>query len=273
MTYKTILVHVGVDPETPTRLKAALVLGARFGSTIVGVGAIVWDPYIDPGLGYVDGETIQILREDVDAAIANCETIFRAACADYAHPVIWRSSTEYPGQAMAEFSRGADLIVASQPQKGFDARHLPSPADLVMNSGLPVIVTPPGDRSVQPRTVVIGWKNTREAKRAISDALPLLKLAERVFIVQVAEAGAREAEAGLKDVVDRLERHGVKAEGATAPQLKLSAAEELMEIAARHSADLVVLGAYGHSRLREWAFGGVTGDLLARAPRRILFSH
>jgi nucleotide-binding universal stress UspA family protein len=274
MTYKTILVHTGVDPETPNRLKVALALGARFGAAVMGVGAIAWDPYVDPTLGYVDGETIALLRNEVDEDIAAAEVAFRTACAGYLHPVIWRSLVEYPAQAMTTLSRCADLIVASRPQKGFGDRRLPSPAELVMESGLPVVLVPPGRDSLQPRTVVVGWKNTREARRAVSDALPLLKSADRVHLVQIAEADdAAAVTASLQDVVDRLARHGIEAEASTPPQLKLSPTEELMGIAQSQSADLLVLGAYGHSRAREWAFGGVTADLLDGAPVPILFSR
>ena len=274
MTYKAIMVHVGVDPESPRRVKAALALGARFGSTIVGVGACAWDPYIDPGMGFVDGETIQILRDAVDADIAAGETAFRTASAAYAHPVEWRSVVGYPAEEMAALSRSVDLIVASQYQKGFDARRLPAAADLVMMSGLPVIVVPPEQDNAQPGTVLIGWKNTRETRRAISDALPMLRIAEHVHIARIAEDDDKGTEAAeLQDVVDRLARHGIEAEACTVPRLKLDVATELMAVAESRGADLVVLGAYGHSRAREWTFGGVTADLFAGAPKRILFSH
>ena len=274
MTYKTIMVHAGVDPAAEARLRAAVDLGRRSEATILGVGAIAWDPYIDPTLGYADGATIQALRDEVDLDIEAARLQFEAACADYPHPTIWRPVVDYPAKTMNSLARCADLVVASPKQKGFDDRRFPSPVELVMESGLPVILLGPGRESVELGEVVIGWKNTRETRRAVTDALPLLKLAAWVHVVAVCEpdvAGATQSE--MEDVVARLARHGVNAKFSTSPQARSSVAEDLMDLCASRMADMLVLGAYGHSRLREWAFGGVTSDLLVGSSKTILFSR
>jgi nucleotide-binding universal stress UspA family protein len=273
MSYKTILVHAGVDPHADSRLAAAFALADRFDSTVVGAGAIAWDPYVDPALGYCDGETIQALRDGVDADIADAEARFKKAAAAFRGQAVWRSAVDYPVRTMTGLACGADLIVASYTPKGFDDRRFPPATDLVMESGLPVLLVPAGQEAVQPRNVLVGWKNTRETRRAVTDALPLLKLAEKVHVVQVDQADAPVSQAELDDVVSRLERHTVFAEAFSAPQLEADVSEDLMAIAQSRGCDTVVLGAYGHSRLREWAFGGVTLDLLSAAPKRILFSR
>jgi nucleotide-binding universal stress UspA family protein len=274
MTFKTIMVHAGVDPAAPARIRAALALGRRYQAAVLGVGAIAWDPYIDPTLGYADGETLQALRDDVALDMVAAETGFRTLCADYPHPVIWRPVDGYPGRAMSALARCADVIVATHPQKNFDSRRFPPPVDLVMESGLPVILLAPGQETVELREVVVGWKNTRETRRAVSDALPLLKLADRVHVVQVCENDAVDAALPeMEDVVARLLRHGVRAAFSTSPQMRGSVAEDVMDLADSRMADLVVLGAYGHSRLREWSFGGVTSDLLAGCHKTLLFSR
>ena len=274
MTFKTILVHVGVDPETTTRLETAMTLGARFGASIIGLGAIAWDPYVDPALGYADGETIQLLRDEVDKDIAEAAATFKTVCAGYLHPTEWRSIIDYPAASMTAFSRCADLIVASNRPKGVSESRFAEVTNLVMESGLPVVVAPSGQEPLQPRSVVIGWKNTRESRRAVSDALPFLRIAERVHLVQVCENDAMAAaEVEAAGVAERLRRHGVQAEIHLAPQVCESAAEDLLAIAASRSADMLVLGAYGHSRLREWAFGGVTQDIMAGVSQRVFFSR
>jgi nucleotide-binding universal stress UspA family protein len=272
MTCKTILFHAGDDAVSAARLAVARSLGERFGSTLVGIGSAAWDPYVEPALGYVDGETMQILRDEVDASIAKAEAAFRTGCAGYVHPIVWRSEVEYPARAMTDFCGAADLIVASPAPKPYDARTFAHPADLAMESGMPVLLVPPGQQTLLPRTVVIGWKNTRETRRALADALPFLMAADRVFLARVAESDGEDG-AEMKDVVERLARHGVEAESTLTPRLSLSPAEELAGICRSREADLLVLGAYGHSRLREWALGGVTADLMANPPAPILFSH
>jgi nucleotide-binding universal stress UspA family protein len=270
MTYKTILVHVGPDPEAENRLTTALTLGQLFDATIFGVGAIAWDPYVDPALGYVDGAAIEALRLDVENDLAAAKALFDRLTAGYARPSFWRTVRDYPGATVSALSRCADLILASPEAKGFGSERVAAPADLVMRSGPPVLLLPPGTTELTPRRVLIGWNNTREARRAVSDAIPLLKAAEEVAVVQIAEGGDAGDDATLRDVVNRLDRHGIEAEASIAPRLKLSVPEELMGLASSRNADVVVLGAYGHSRLREWAFGGVTAELI-QSPRRPIF--
>jgi nucleotide-binding universal stress UspA family protein len=275
MTYKTILVHVGVDADVENRLHAAFVLGERYGATVFGVGAFAWDPFVDPALGYADGETIMALREAVDADVAAAQKTFDAAARSYRHPVIWRSVLDYPARAMNALACAADLIVASRPAKHLDARNFPPPSDLIMGAGAPVLLLPPGGRDVRSANVLVGWKNTRETRRAVTDAMPLLQEADHAHLVQVAEQDAvgADARADLDDVVERLNRHGVFAEASTAPQLGSSVLEDLTRIAQSRDCGVMVLGAYGHSRLREWAFGGVTADLLETSAIPILFSR
>lgn len=265
MSFKTILVHVGSGPGGADPLKAALSLGWPIGATVVGIGAVAWDPYVDPTLGYVNAHTVRLLRNDVDTDIAAAEKIFHAACQRYPHPAIWRSTVEYPTEAIIGNARCADLIVTGHRPKDADLRRYVDPTDVAMRSGLPVLLTPAGQETVGSETVVVGWKNTRETRRAITNALPLLKAAKRVVVVQVCkdENEVCEAEAALEDVVQRLERHGVIAEWQTFPQMGVEPDQDLQDVAKSWAADIVVLGAYGHSRLREWALGGVTRDVLA----------
>jgi nucleotide-binding universal stress UspA family protein len=148
--------------------------------------------------------------------------------------------------------------------------------DLILRVGRPVLVVPPNIESISGRNVVIAWKDTREARRAVQDALPLLRLAEKIIIAEICESSADIplSEARLGDVSSYLARHRMTAtvSGRVKPVDRMIASS-LLGLAREESADLVVAGAYGHSRLGEWVFGGMTRDLLSESPICCLFSH
>ena len=121
---------------------------------------------------------------------------------------------------------------------------------------------------------MIGWKDTREARRAVCDALPFLHSASHVTIAEICQADDEDNAAGrVNDVADYLARHAITGHPRVIPDRDVSAAEQLTNLAQEEGADLLVIGAYGHSRLGEWFFGGVTRDLLASSPICCLMSH
>ena len=272
--YKTILVHAGLDEGATARVRVAADLAERFDGSLLGAGALAWDPYIDPSLGYVDGVTVQALHDQVDADLLKAEQSFRAACAAQAQRTLWTSVADYPDRVMNALARGADLIVASAARPKDDLRRTPRAETLIMESGLPVLVLAAGVDRVEARNIVIGWKDTRETRRAVADSLPFLKRARSVAVVAVAENEvAPPTEAALAQVVDRLARHGVAAQHQIVRQSGGAVSADIASAAQARDADLLVLGAYGRSRLREWAFGGVTRELLAAPGQAVLFSR
>jgi len=135
-------------------------------------------------------------------------------------------------------------------------------------------VVPASVKSLTADHVVVGWKDTREARRAIQDALPFLHEAKRVTVIEICENGQKEAaRRRVDDVVHYLARHRVKAETRVEVQLLGSGADQIIEFAEDEGADLLVTGAFGHSRLNEWIFGGMTRDLLTSSPICCLMSH
>jgi nucleotide-binding universal stress UspA family protein len=122
--------------------------------------------------------------------------------------------------------------------------------------------------------MMVAWKDTREARRAILDALPLLQQAKDVCVVEVVENRLQrsDARARVDDVVAWLAHHGVTASGIV-PEQEGDPAEQLEAIASDRGCEVVVAGAYGHSRLSELVFGGVTYDLLNRSSRCSLLAH
>jgi nucleotide-binding universal stress UspA family protein len=140
--------------------------------------------------------------------------------------------------------------------------------------GRPVLTVPNGIAELRARRVVIGWKDVREARRAVRDALPILQDAEEVMLVQVSETAVRdEAVRGLDDVATYLISHRVGVMAKVYLRCTTTIASELLAFAQKEKSDLLVAGAYGHNRLGEWMFGGVTRDLLGRSPICCLFAH
>jgi len=273
MSYKTLLVHAGADEAGERRLRLTKALADRFEARVIGAGASAWAPFVDVGVGYA-AEAYTVVLENVKSDIADARAAFDKVFAGYPHGAEWRAEIVYPDRWLIDLARGADLIVASHRKGGEDSRRFAEPTPVIMESGAPVLLCPPGLESLSFGTVLVAWKDTRESRRAIAEALPLLKLAGRVLLVgicrETAQAGV---EAQMRQVLERLARHGIKAEAEAPPAVKPSTAEDLLAVAASRGADLMVLGAYGHSRMREWVFGGVTTDLLAGAPLSLLFGR
>ena len=122
--------------------------------------------------------------------------------------------------------------------------------------------------------VVVGWKDTREARRAVQEALPFLHEAKRVTIMEICEKDQMDsARQHVDDVVLYLARHRIKAECRVEIQAHGSGADQIIGLAENEGADLLVTGAYGHNRLNEWIFGGMTRDLLTSSPICCLMSH
>jgi nucleotide-binding universal stress UspA family protein len=119
----------------------------------------------------------------------------------------------------------------------------------------------------------VAWKNTREARRALADALPFLMRASQVTVAVISGESEEVEHIGLQEVSERLGRHGVKVKTLVAPKGCGTVTDAIERVAGEVSADLIVVGAYGHSRLQEWVLGGVTEDLLAASSRCVLFSH
>ena len=143
-----------------------------------------------------------------------------------------------------------------------------------MEAGRPVFFVPPEVEWLKLNTVLVAWKDTREARRAVWDSLPLLQRAREVTVAEVVE-GEEDPDAArnrVNDVAGWLARHGVTAD-IIVPEATENAGEQLDLIAGDISADVVVAGAYGHTRLGEWLFGGVTRDLVSRSSRCSVLAH
>jgi nucleotide-binding universal stress UspA family protein len=277
MTYATVMVSLALDQPNDSRLQVAGELAERFEADIVGVAAAQFAP----PLYFTDGAAAQGLIEQEEASIrrrlADLEAQFRAATRNRGGRAEWRSAMDFPSRFILAQARCADLIVSGGQSPAFsDAFALASPKDLVMQAGRPLLVVPDRVNWLDLRSVLVAWKDTPEARRAVADALPLLRKARDVAIVEIPEQGDDRSAAmtGVSDVAAWLARHGVTAT-ARVPEAvgNRSAAMQLEKIAGDVGAALIVAGAYGHSRFRELILGGVTEYLVTQSVRCVLLSH
>ncbi len=184
----------------------------------------------------------------------------------------------HPQNAAALQARYADLTVLSaMPRDGIDTMFVHDHFhDILRHSGRPVLVVPEGHAAtLPPKRAVIAWKPTREASRAVADAMPLLRKAEAVDVLVIDPAigeSAHGAEPGA-GIAAHLARHGLRVDVVVRPSMNFSVAYAVLDYARAVGADLIVAGGYGHSRLREAMLGGTTRELLQTAHLPVLFSH
>ena len=273
MTYKTLMAHLDACQTNAAVLEVTERLAAQFDAKVIGIAACQPVQIVGSD-GYVAGEAMVACRDESEREMREAEATFRASFASSGRPVEWRAAVT--NLALSDFisrqARSVDLAVTCvRPAVAFErAKHV-SIGDLVMRIGRPVLIVP--DHHVARfERIIVAWKDSREARRAASDALPLLKRADYVCVVEIAATDELEsATSRVQDVAAWLLTHGVKAI-AIAQRAEGGASDQLEAIIAEHKADLVVAGAYGHSRLREWAFGGVT-DYLLCGSQLALLSH
>jgi nucleotide-binding universal stress UspA family protein len=277
MTIATVMVCLALDQSNQARMEVAGQLAERFGAGLVGIAAAQFAP----PLYFTDGEQAQSVIEQGEATIRKrlkkLEEQFRQAAKSRAAFVDWRGALELPARFVLKESRCADIVVTGGNSPAFsDAFTLASPKDLVMQAGRPLLVVPDQCDWLDLRSVLVAWKDTAEARRAIADALPLLRLAKDVTVAEVIEEGdGRTAvQSQIGDVVAWLARHAITATERVGDRKREGgAATALDEIAGDVGASLIVAGAYGHSRFRELILGGVTQHLVTQSARCVLLSH
>jgi nucleotide-binding universal stress UspA family protein len=273
MTYRSILVHVQPSPAEEPRLMAAADLAKRFDATLTGLGAETVTPIaVADSYGFADASYFTELRQVVRAHLGASERRFERASAGL--KTRWIDCEEPPLTALCRLARGADLIVAGGAPAGQDFFVAAPTGELIVSCGRPVLVAPPAAPPLKGEAAVVAWKDTREARRALHDSLPLLARTREVLVVEVTSSDdVEEARARVGDVVLALERHGVHSRGHACCADETNLYGEIDAHAEAIGADLIVAGGYGHSRLQEMVLGGLTRTLLRHARRYVLFSH
>jgi nucleotide-binding universal stress UspA family protein len=256
------------------RVRVAAGLADLFDASLIGIAA--WAP-----MSVVLGERAleepnpaETHLQDMKALLDQKGQQFCAAVGTGGRRVEWRSVLDFPTRAIAREARAADLIIIGSVRENLDPFRALDPAGLLLKAGRPVLVVPGNVTTLSPKRIAVAWKDAREARRAVRDALPFLQKAESVMIVEISEDGSAEQPLlRLKDVAGYLARHGVEIVVERVRSADYTAAASLLRLIHDENINLIVAGAYGHSRLGEWAYGGVTGGLLAESPICCLFSH
>ena len=272
MDYKTVMVGLALDRPNDACLRVAGDVAERFGARIIGVAA----SDLRPPMYFADGDFAQTLLDKEAAAIgrrlSELEAEFRASVGKRATEVEWRSARSLPVPYLLQQARAADiLVIGARTETLVDPCAAPDPSDLVMQAGRPIIVVPPTVEWLDLRSILVAWKDGAEARRAVFDALPMLAAAKEVTIVAIPEKDGSRAEvlSHVGDLAAWLRGHGITAH-TVVPEKAGNVTGQLESIAAHVGAGAVIGGAYGHSRFREWALGGVT-RYFATQSRRCAF--
>ncbi len=275
MSYVSQLVHLETGQSNEALLRISGDLAQRLKVNVIGIAARRADS-MPLGEVYAMGELLQTRKKENADLLQAAQTQFRQSLQGRGLALTWRESSDFESVAryLAQQARDADLLITGLPSMGrFDAGFQVHVGDLVMQAGRPVLLIPESVSELRLDWAMVGWNDTREARRAIVDALPLLRLAKRVHVLEIVpEHELTAAAARLDQVVAWLARHGVRADALPTAMAK-DQTQQLSAIALTHGADLIVAGAYGHQRVREWVFGGVTQELLAQPPCCLLLAH
>lgn len=280
MSYKTILVSLNEVGRIAELVAAASVLGRATGAHVSGL-YVIPAVQVYPSVGFEAAPQVfegnrTFFKDNAQRMKQAFEDAMRREGLPHDFHLL-DARTPVIAEEVIAIGRSADLVVvsATNPDEitGVERDFV---EQVVMAVGRPVIVLPAhGDARIALTEIVIGWDGGREASRAAFDALPLLKLAGKVRVVRIdpqKDPGLRGSVAGA-DLAETLSRHGVKAEAQGYPTDGLDEGQALMRCAEDCGAGLIVMGAYGHSRLAEFIFGGATRFVLTRMVRPVLMSH
>lgn len=273
---KDILAFVDDGLVSPARFALPAHLARQHNAHLSAVHMLA-QPYvpIPVEIGPAAGDIVQAQFEAAKDAAASIGKQYRAQCDSYGLEGSWFVASDW--SAGVNLAARFDLVVVGQSASGLPTL-LASvrPEDIVLAVGRPALVVPrAGAFESCGKRAVIAWKPTKEAGRAVHDALPFLTDASVVTIVEVADCDPAQAArlSGSEDLRIRLGRHGIKATVETVNASDSSVCDVLLSKAAALDADVVVMGAYGHSRFRELILGGVTRAMLQESPVPLLLSH
>jgi nucleotide-binding universal stress UspA family protein len=275
MRYATVMTAPTVGRSNADLLLATHALAERFSAKVIGVAACRPIAVVCPDLS-LPAPCFDEDRKQIKRQLDEAEGEFRAFLKAQANRIEWRTATTVLPFAvhLAQEARDADLVVVPihHPRDGLDTTREMDVVDLVMQCSRPVVLVPTAAPTTFDR-ILLAWKDTREAQRAATDALPFLAKAQSVTVVEIAsQEKMAVARAELDQVTGWLKQHGIAAQARIETPIKSNAAQ-LNAIADQLKADLMVAGAYGHRRGQAWLLGGVTSDVLRGGRRCVLLSH
>lgn len=280
MDWKTILVQLSNPRRTNVLLSVAGRIAERFNAHLIGFNVANALAHMPSAPMLLGPEDMAAFRSMNDEEAARLKADFDEATRGRAFVAEWRNveaATFDTASTTIAHTRAADLVVASQADPEWELSGMfDAPERLALETGRPVLVVPyAGTFGEIGKRVVIAWSGKRESARAVFDAMPLLKGADAVTLLCVAGRGA-DGEPGAipgTEIAATLARHGVKVTIQKSIADEISVADDILSRCADLGADLLVMGAYGHSRLREMVFGGVTRHIVRHMTVPTLLSH
>lgn len=284
MGFKDILVTFAGATASEPGIGLTVELARTYGAHLVGLSVLEpldLSAYYAPDSGFTSVELIQEIeekhRDTVKAAAAKVEATFRAACSRAGISHEWRLAEGNAAEVGVLHAHYADFAITSQIDPG---KPLPGgwprlPEQLALASGRPVLILPYAGRfETVGRRVLVAWSRTRESARAVNDALPILERASRVTVLSInPRRGDDAGDLPGSDIALHLARHGVKAEAASTVAEDVDVGNTLLSRAADLGVDLIVMGCYGHSRMRELILGGATREVLRHMTVPVMMSH
>ncbi len=276
MNHKSILVHLANDEEHSTRLDVALRLAKQNDAHVSAL--FITTPIGMPAEIYGRGASVQFLLDATKSAEERAEELekeFKETCEKEGISHSWIVQEGDHISLLAEHAHAADVIIVSQPSyEHFEDRFRTRLVEeITLLSGLPCLMVPRGfDASKDiAKRVMIAWKSTRESLRAVRDNMSAIRKAEKVFLLTI-QPDTQDA-LSLSEVNNYLMRHGIEAETLKIAKTETSIGQTIHDATETHQCDIIVCGAYGHSRLREMFLGGVTKHLVQEATIPVVMSH
>ncbi|CAB3638941.1 MULTISPECIES: universal stress protein [Achromobacter] len=276
--YRRISVHLDHGFDCKRRIEAALALAKRHKAELVGIYANAAPPQYYYGESVLMSRSLGIIKELQAQSRDAVETAFLEAAAEADVPAFMRAGTSSPSETVALLGRTTDLIVVSQENReDVEAAHeIEFVEQTLLTAGRPVLAIPSsGEFPVIGDRVLCCWDGSREAARALADAAPILRLASHMTVLSMNEGAASpKHEAPFEDLATYCVAQGMPAPEHVRRDIKgVGVGSTILNAAADHSADLIVMGAYGHSKLRQWALGGATASILKSMTVPVMFSH
>jgi nucleotide-binding universal stress UspA family protein len=273
---KDLIVNLGLGEQDPAG-NFAISVAETFEAHLLGV-AFAYEPVV-PGsvMGGIPPEFLETQRAESEksaqAAIARFEQAAKREGISYESRML-SASVAGASDQLARMGRRFDLVVLGQA-----TRDQPTPEDLVdegvlFDAGRPVILVPFIQKAgLKLDRVIVCWDGGRAATRAIGDAIPFLEKAKQIEVVVVGSKPPKSDEVSGADLGQHLARHGVKVDVKRITSPDIDVASTILSYAADSSADMIVMGGYGHSRLREFVLGGVTREIFESMTVPVLMSH
>jgi nucleotide-binding universal stress UspA family protein len=275
MIFTTIMVQLDGDSPVAPRVKFAQDVARTFEADLIAVVAAQAHILVPAGDdGFAAAEIMRQRRRELEDRFKILKEEF-LSLAGNDERASWRAEIGDPTQILALHARAADLVItgAPAPAAAGDPQRTVNQGALILSAGRPVLFTADNLPPLRGEKVIVAWKDAREARRAVVDALPFLTNAKEVLVAAVAENDRLAVRDGAADVVRFLMKHDVRASLEVLDSDEADVASILADKAQEIGADLIVAGGYGHSRLREWAFGGATRSLLSNGSLHRLLSN